>query len=91
MVACVLDRGWSVEATAERFRVDAKTVRKWRDRFIAEGESGLLDRSSRPHRSRTGRNGSYGDGSSVFAGSAVGVLTASASKPVWPPRRSSRS
>ena len=51
MVACVLDRGWSVEATAERFRVDAKTVRKWRDRFLAEGESGLLDRSSRPHRS----------------------------------------
>lgn len=51
MVSCVLDRGWSVEATAERFQVDAKTVRKWRDRFVAEGEPGLLDRSSRPHRS----------------------------------------
>ncbi|MGA7226997.1 MAG: IS481 family transposase [Acidimicrobiia bacterium] len=57
MVSCVLDRGWSVEATSERFQVDAKTVRKWRDRFIAEGEDGLLDRSSRPHRSpyRTSR------------------------------------
>jgi transposase InsO family protein len=51
MVACVIERGWTIEATAERFQVDAKTVRKWRDRFVAEGETGLLDRSSRPHRS----------------------------------------
>jgi transposase InsO family protein len=57
MVACVLDQGWSVEATAQRFQVDAKTVRKWRDRFVAEGDAGLVDRSSRPHRcpSRTSR------------------------------------
>src|SRR5512137_2170347 len=51
MVACVLDQGWSVTATAERFQVDAKTVRKWRDRFLTEGEGGLQDRSSRPRRS----------------------------------------
>jgi transposase InsO family protein len=51
MVSCVLDRGWTIEATAERFQVDAKTVRKWRDRFVAEGPAGLSDRSSRPHRS----------------------------------------
>jgi transposase InsO family protein len=51
MVACVLERGWTVEATGERFQVDAKTVRKWRDRFLAEGEAGLGDRSSRPKRS----------------------------------------
>src|SRR5688572_3984712 len=51
MVACVLDRGWTVEATAERFQVDAKTVRKWRDRQLSEGEPGLFDRSSRPRRS----------------------------------------
>ena len=38
MVACVLEDGWTIEATAERFQVDAKTVRKWRDRFIAEGD-----------------------------------------------------
>ncbi|MGH8914244.1 MAG: IS481 family transposase [Acidimicrobiia bacterium] len=57
MVDCVLVRGWSVEATAERFQVDAKTVRKWRDRFLVEGVDGLLDRSSRPLRSpnRTSR------------------------------------
>jgi len=51
MVACVLEDGWTIEATAERFQVDAKTVRKWRDRFLAEGDAGLFDRSSRPHRS----------------------------------------
>jgi transposase-like protein len=57
MVGCVLERGWSIEATAERFQVDAKTVRKWRDRFVVEGDVGLLDRSSRPKRSpnRTAR------------------------------------
>ena len=49
MVDCVLTRRWTIEATAERFQVDAKTVRKWRDRFLAEGEVGLRDRSSRPH------------------------------------------
>ncbi|CAN0480484.1 unnamed protein product, partial [Phaeothamnion confervicola] len=51
MVACVIDQHWSIEATADRFQIDAKTVRKWRDRFLAEGDAGLQDRSSRPHRS----------------------------------------
>jgi len=51
MVACVIDQGWTVEATGERFQIDAKTVRKWRDRFLARGEPGLQDRSSRPYRS----------------------------------------
>ena len=57
MVRCVTDRGWTVEATADRFQIDAKTVRKWRDRWLTEGEAGLQDRSSRPLRSpnRTGR------------------------------------
>ena len=50
MVKLVIDQNWSIEATAERFQVDAKTVRKWRDRFLAEGEAGLQDRSCRPHR-----------------------------------------
>lgn len=51
MVGCVLERGWTIEATTQRFQVDAKTVRKWRDRFRVEGSAGLLDRSSRPRRS----------------------------------------
>ncbi len=48
MVMTVLEDHWSVEAVAERFQVDAKTVRKWRDRFVKEGTDGLYDRSSRP-------------------------------------------
>jgi len=51
MVRCVIEHGWTIEATATRFQVDAKTVRKWRDRYLAEGADGLGDRSSRPHRS----------------------------------------
>jgi transposase InsO family protein len=51
MVDCVVGQGWSIEMTAERFQVDPKTVRKWRDRFLADGDAGLQDRSSRPHRS----------------------------------------
>ena len=46
MVACVLDDAWTVTATAERFQVDAKTVRKWRDRYLVDGVDGLVDRSS---------------------------------------------
>lgn len=51
MVGCVIEKGWSIEATADRFQVDAKTVRKWVARFRVEGRAGLEDRSSRPHRS----------------------------------------
>jgi len=51
MVGCVVERGWTIAATATRFQIDAKTVRKWRDRFVAEGEQGLDDRSSSPRRS----------------------------------------
>jgi hypothetical protein len=51
MVALVIDEGWTIEATAERFQVDAKTVTTWRNRFRDQGPDGLFDRSSRPHRS----------------------------------------
>jgi len=43
--------GWTVAATAAAPGTSPRTVRKWRDRFPAEGEAGLRDRSSRPHRS----------------------------------------
>ena len=51
MVLLVIDDGWSIEATADKFQVDAKTVRKWRDRYLTEGDAGLFDRSSCPHTS----------------------------------------
>ncbi len=44
-----LEAGWTVSAVANAFDVDGRTVRKWRDRFAAEGAAGLADRSSRPH------------------------------------------
>jgi transposase InsO family protein len=53
LMADRLAAGWTVSRVAEAFGVDAKTVRKWRDRHAAEGEVGLVDRSSRPHRSPT--------------------------------------
>src|SRR5688572_17706027 len=46
-----LAAGWTVAAVAGSFGVDPKTVRNWCCRHAAEGEAGLLDRSSRPHRS----------------------------------------
>ncbi|MFO1153905.1 MAG: leucine zipper domain-containing protein [Rhodospirillales bacterium] len=46
-----LANGWSAAAIATAQRVSVRPVRKWRDRFAAEGEAGLADRSSRPRRS----------------------------------------
>ena len=43
--------GWTVAAAARAHGVTPKTVRKWRDRHASEGVAGLIDRSSRPHRS----------------------------------------
>jgi transposase-like protein len=41
--------GWSVAAVAQAHGITARTVRKWRDRYAAAGEKGLLDRASRPN------------------------------------------
>jgi transposase-like protein len=46
-----LEAGWKVNAVAAAFGVDARTVRKWRERHRQDGEAGLVDRSSRPHAS----------------------------------------
>jgi transposase InsO family protein len=43
--------GWPVAHAAEAVGVSRATAYKWLRRYRAEGESGLLDRSSRPHRS----------------------------------------
>ena len=53
LVERVLDLGWTVTEAAEAAEVSVRTARKWVGRFEAEGELGLLDRSSRPHRSPT--------------------------------------
>jgi transposase InsO family protein len=43
-----LQAGWSIATVAAAFGVCPATVRKWRNRFAAEGAEGLRDRSSRP-------------------------------------------
>lgn len=51
VVARVLEEGWTAAAVAEAAGVSRATVYKWLRRQRAEGAAGLLDRSSRPHRS----------------------------------------
>jgi transposase InsO family protein len=41
--------GWTIRAAAEAANVSAQTASKWWHRWLAEGEAGLVDRSSRPH------------------------------------------
>ena len=45
-------QGWSATRAAETLGVWRATAYKWIARFAVEGESGLTDRSSRPHRCR---------------------------------------
>ena len=40
----------NISALAREFGVSRTTVHKWRRRFAAQGERGVMDRSSRPHR-----------------------------------------
>src|SRR4051794_10098008 len=50
MVEMVLIADCSIAEAAERAGVSRVTVTKWLRRFEAEGEAGLRDRSSAPHR-----------------------------------------
>jgi transposase len=52
LVRRVLIQRQTTKAVATAFGVCVKTVQKWVDRFVSEGEAGLTDRSSRPHRLR---------------------------------------
>jgi transposase InsO family protein len=48
MVRRVTEQGWSLTEAAEAAGVSERTCRKWVARYRAEGEAGLLDRSSAP-------------------------------------------
>jgi transposase InsO family protein len=51
LVERVLELGWTVPMAAEAQGCSTATGYKWIRRFTAEGDDGLRDRSSRPHRS----------------------------------------
>ncbi len=51
MVQDVVDRKLTLAAAAERHGVSVPTVRKWVGRYLARGEGGLRDASSRPQAS----------------------------------------
>jgi transposase InsO family protein len=50
LVRRIEEEGWSLMAAAEAAGISERSARKWRDRWRAEGEEGLLDRSSAPRR-----------------------------------------
>jgi transposase InsO family protein/transposase-like protein len=49
MVRRVVEQGWSLTSAAAAVEVSERTCSKWVRRYLAEGESGLFDRSSAPH------------------------------------------
>jgi transposase InsO family protein len=49
MVRRVTDQEWSLTEAAEAAGVSERTAAKWVDRYLEEGEAGLVDRSSVPH------------------------------------------
>jgi transposase InsO family protein len=48
MVVRVLEQGWSRAEAAEAAGVSERTCSKWIKRYLADGQAGLLDRSSAP-------------------------------------------
>src|SRR5215475_14515193 len=51
MALAVIEGGLSQAQAALQFAVTAKVVRRWVERYKAEGRAGMADRSSRPRRS----------------------------------------
>ena len=51
LVQHVVERALTLKAAAATFSVTVKTANKWVQRYRAQGQAGLYDRSSRPHRS----------------------------------------
>ena len=53
LVERVLEREWTLTKAAEAAEVSVRCARKWVGRYLVEGQPGLLDRSSAPHRQPT--------------------------------------
>jgi transposase InsO family protein len=46
-----ISSGWTIKAAAEAANISRQTASKWWNRWLADGDVGLCDRSSRPRRS----------------------------------------
>jgi transposase InsO family protein len=53
MAKLIVDESYTCSWAAKMFMVSPRTAAKWARRYRAEGQAGMLDRSSRPHRSPT--------------------------------------
>jgi len=51
LACCVVEEGWPLRRTAERFQVSVTCAARWANRYRQHGAAGLADRSSRPHHS----------------------------------------
>src|SRR5690242_5603167 len=51
LVGMIVDQGVTRAEAARAAGVSERTARKWLGRYLAQGEGGLIDRSSRPKRS----------------------------------------
>ena len=51
LARCVVEDGWTLRRAAERFQVAVTTAQRWASRYRELGHAGMVDRSSRPHRS----------------------------------------
>jgi transposase InsO family protein len=47
----IVDDDWTIAQAAAFFHVSWPTAKRWSDRYRAMGKAGMIDRSSRPHRS----------------------------------------
>jgi transposase len=50
LVRRIEEENWSLMVAAEAAGISERSARKWLSRWRAEGEAGLLDRSSAPRR-----------------------------------------
>ena len=51
LARCIVEDGWPLRRAAERFQVAVTTAARWASRYRELGPAGMVDRSSRPHRS----------------------------------------
>ena len=51
LARCVVEQGWALRRAAERFQTSATTAGRWANRYREQGQAGMHDRPSRPHRS----------------------------------------